>query len=831
MKKILVHISVLLIVFNSKDVFSALEFDLSALELTEGQKSELDRNVLKNVEYDIPGKYLVDVYVNKNNVLNTTITFESCGKFLCPVLTKDFLSSLGVNVSYFNESKKIGSSDEFSLPSAVFPDVTAVYNKQKLRLDLSVPQAAFTNAIRGEIPVTEWDDGIPVIFSSLNGSGQYTNSSNGSGDDTSNYLNINSGINFGPWRVRNQGYYHNGDGVQEWKSIQTYMSRDIKFLRAQVYAGQYSTSGKTLPSFPFKGAMISTDRNMLPDSLKGYAPVIRGIALSQAKVEVRQKGNVIYQAYVSPGAFEITDLYPTAGSGDLDVTVEESDGSQRKFTQPYAASTVMLRRNQFEYTLSGGEYDSSQSGTLQEQFLQGEMLYGLLDSTTVYTGYLASKNYNNTIIGLAQGMGTIGSVSFDLQRSASKWRRNNTEKGKAWQVKYNKVFSETNTSVSMSYLKYMTEGFKTFEQYESLGVDAEEKVTSQYSDIRSRQQFTLSQGFQGLGSISASAFKQKGFKSDSSSYNYNLSYSFNINRVSTSVTWGAYSSGSAGSKENILSLNVSIPLGSSNNNNFAQMNLGTSRSDSGQLQNQVSVSGTMLEANNLSYAVSTSQTKSEASGANTSSQQADIHYRGSKGRVSLGYSQSDTGSKRVNYGFNTSLLAHEYGLTIGQEMSQLNSSAALVMAPGASDVRVLSKQGVRTNSKGFAIVPNLQPYRYNSIQLDSSTLAANAELGKTQLRKVPTQGAVVLAEYQTKIGNKAYLSMTYSGKNIAFGSEVTSKSGASGIIDDRGMAWITGLSDNDSIFVNVAGGQCRAIFNISDFVQTAGIYRGALKCI
>lgn len=831
MKKILKHVPVLLMIFNSKDAFSSLEFDLSALELTESQTAELDRDVLKNVDYDIPGKYLVDIHVNKDNVLNTTVTFESCGKVLCPVLTKEFLSSLGVSVDYFSKSKNLGDSDEFMLPSAIFPDVKAVYNKAKLRLDLSVPQAAFTSKARGTIPVTEWDDGIPVIFSSLNGSGQYAKSSNDGGDEQSNYLNINSGINLGPWRVRNQGYYRNEDGEQEWKSIQTYISRDIKFLQAQFYAGQNSTSGKTLPSFPFKGAMISTDRNMLPDSLKGYAPVIRGIAFSQAKVEVRQKNNIIYQTFVPPGAFEITDLYPTAGSGDLEVTIEESDGSQRNFTQPYSASTVMLRRKQLEYTLSGGQYDSSQAGTLRDQFFQGEMLYGLLDSTTIYTGYLASDNYSNAIIGLSQGMGVFGSLSFDLQHSASKWSGGTSEKGKAWQVKYNKVFSETNTSVSMSLLRYVTDGFKTFEQYESVGVDADDKVISQYSDIKTRQQLTLSQGLYDYGSISASAFKQKGFNSHSSNYNYNLSYSFNINRVNASVTWGSYSGGINGSTENVLSLNVSIPLGSSSSNSFAQMNFGTSRSDSGQLQNQVSVSGTMLEANNLNYSVSASQSKSGYSGSNASSQQADVRYRGSKGRVSLGYSQSAHGAKRLSYGFNTSLMAHENGLTIGQEISQLNSSAALVKAPGASDVRVLSKQGVRTDSKGFAIVPNLQPYRYNNIQLDSSTLDANAELGRTQLRKVPTQGAVVLAEYQTKIGNKAYLHITHAGKNIPFGNEVSSKSGASGIIDDRGMAWITGLSDNDTIFVKVAGRQCSAIFNVTDFVQTAGIFRGSLKCI
>lgn len=63
---------------------------------------------------------------------------------------------------------------------------------------------------------------------------------------------------------------------------------------------------------------------MMPDSLKGYAPVVRGIARTNAQVIIRQNGYVIYQSYVAPGAFEINDMFPTGGSGDLFVTIKGS---------------------------------------------------------------------------------------------------------------------------------------------------------------------------------------------------------------------------------------------------------------------------------------------------------------------------------------------------------------------------------------------------------------------------------------------------------------------------------------------------------------------------
>lgn len=39
---------------------------------------------------------------------------------------------------------------------------------------------------------------------------------------------------------------------------------------------------------------------MLPDSQKGFAPTIRGIARTNAQVTVRQNGYVLYQTYVTP---------------------------------------------------------------------------------------------------------------------------------------------------------------------------------------------------------------------------------------------------------------------------------------------------------------------------------------------------------------------------------------------------------------------------------------------------------------------------------------------------------------------------------------------------
>ena len=67
---------------------------------------------------------------------------------------------------------------------------------------------------------------------------------------------------------------------------------------------------------------------------------MRGIAETNARIEVRQNQQLIYSSTVSPGSFVIDDLYPTGYGGDLEVSVIEADGRRREFR----CRSVLCRR-------------------------------------------------------------------------------------------------------------------------------------------------------------------------------------------------------------------------------------------------------------------------------------------------------------------------------------------------------------------------------------------------------------------------------------------------------------------------------------------------------
>ncbi len=76
---------------------------------------------------------------------------------------------------------------------------------------------------------------------------------------------------------------------------------------------------------------------MLPPNLRGYAPDISGVARTNAKVTVTQRGRVIYESQVPAGPFRIQDINETV-SGDLHVKIEEQSGQ----VQEYDVSTASI---------------------------------------------------------------------------------------------------------------------------------------------------------------------------------------------------------------------------------------------------------------------------------------------------------------------------------------------------------------------------------------------------------------------------------------------------------------------------------------------------------
>ncbi|MCW7226472.1 fimbria/pilus outer membrane usher protein [Escherichia coli] len=65
----------------------------------------------------------------------------------------------------------------------------------------------------------------------------------------------------------------------------------------------FFTKNNLFYSSSLRGVALSTDESMIPGRLRNNSPVIRGVAKSQAHVEVEYNGYIIYAKTVDAGIF------------------------------------------------------------------------------------------------------------------------------------------------------------------------------------------------------------------------------------------------------------------------------------------------------------------------------------------------------------------------------------------------------------------------------------------------------------------------------------------------------------------------------------------------
>ncbi len=507
-----------------------------------------------------------------------------------------------------------------------------------MRLDLYVPQEYMQRDPQGAVPSELWDDGLNMLFMNYNVSAA---NSHGNGDSRNDsYLNLRSGINVGPWRLRNYSTYNKNDGAAQWSTINTSLERNIKVLKSQFSMGDGYTQAGVFDSINFRGAQLYSDDAMLPESVRGFAPVVRGIAQSNAQVTIRQGGNIIWQSYVPPGPFVINDLYPTAASGDLEVAVREADGSVHQFIQPFSAVPVMQREGQSKYSLAAGKYRASNSRDKEPEFLQATLSYGLPWDTTVYGGMLASGDYQAGALGIGKGFGDFGSLSFDTTFAHTQIP-DKTGEGISLCAQYAKDFASTGTSMSLMGYRYSSSGFRDFQEangdvnkYRIASDNVQEGVNWRYErNKRSKAQVTLNQRLGNWGNVNLSVWQQDYWGGDTER-NVNLSYNTSINHITYGLNY-SYSRGPwQNENDHVVSFMMQIPFSRFLPDSW--MTVSGNSNKKGDTTSQVGLSGSALEDKNLSWSL---QQGHNSRGSDVMGS-ASANYKGPHGEYQFGYHYS-----------------------------------------------------------------------------------------------------------------------------------------------------------------------------------------------
>ena len=796
------------------------EFNLRILELDTPLENTA---TLKNFINDnglLAGRYLTTIMWDRDVVDKREVTYvlSDDKQQLLPELTKADLREFGVNVDAVPDLKDMDDAACIWDISHFIEHARYDYNQDNQTLTLVIPQAYRNRAAAGAINPKFWDDGAPAAWTSyqLSGSQQHYST----GQTSSTWLGLTSGLNLGAWRLRNNSTWSDSSG---WEAIATTLQRDIKALKSQLELGQTYTNSELFDSVQMTGLTLETDTAMLPVSQQGFAPVVRGIANSDAKVTIKQNGYTLYQTNVSPGPFEIRDLSQVASGADLEVTVEEADGSEHSFIQASASVPVLQREGGFKYSLAAGRYRGNE-GEDEPTFVQGTAIYGLPYGVTAYTGAQGASMYHALLLGVGADLGHLGSASVDITTARTAFDDGRDDaNGLSWRAQYSKDIPDTDTTVTLASYRYSTSGFYTFQEaLDQRNNNYDDDSIYSYRDSynrRSRLQLNLSQSLQSWGSVYANAYQQDYWGMEGHERSVSLGYSSSWQGVNWSLNYSMTKTPST-TNDQQFSISMNVPLSRWLANAWGTYTLTSSKN--GNSAHQVGVSGTLLEDNNLNYNLQQTYTDNDVGyGAYLSSR-----YRTSVGEFSTNYSyQKD--SKQWGYGAQGSVVAHSQGITLGQS---IQDAFAIVHITDGDNVKIQNSRGVYTDYWGNAIVPTLTNYRRNTITVNTQG-RDDIDIQDASLDVVPTKGAVLKADFTARSGKRALLTLKHGQSVVPFGA-LLSMDGTTSIVGDDGEVYVTGLKGTQRIEVqwgNTAQTKCTGSVSVPENMGT-GILSATVNC-
>lgn len=206
-----------------------------------------------------PGTYRVDIYLNDEFMASRDITFiaDDNNADLIPCLSTDLLVSLGIKKSALLDNKEHSAEKHVPDNSACTPlqdrlaDASSEFDVGQQHLSLSVPQIYVGRMARGYVSPDLWEEGINagLLNYSFNGNSINNRSNHNAGKSNYAYLNLQSGINIGSWRLRDNSTWSynsgssNSSDSNKWQHINTSAERDIIPLRSRLTVGDSYTDG------------------------------------------------------------------------------------------------------------------------------------------------------------------------------------------------------------------------------------------------------------------------------------------------------------------------------------------------------------------------------------------------------------------------------------------------------------------------------------------------------------------------------------------------------------------------------------------------------------
>lgn len=797
------RILVLLItsILTSNSTYSVaedIEFNTDVLDVTD--RANIDLEQFSRGNFIMPGDYLFTIHINKQTLPEQSVAFyppddDAKGSEAC--ITPQLAEQLGfkeaalLKLTWWHQNQCLNPRSLEGMQVRADLGAAALY--------LNIPQAYLEYTAENWDPPSRWDEGIPGLLFDYNLNAQ---SQRQQRQGTQNYNlsgNGTLGGNLGAWRLRADWQsrldHQGGSGEPtrtSWDWSRYYAYRALPKLGARLTMGEDYLNSDIFDSVRFAGASLVTDDNMLPPNLRGYAPEVTGIARSNARVIIRQQGRVLYETQVAAGPFRIQDIND-AVSGQLDVRVEEQDGSVQEFKMDTASIPYLTRPGSVRYKVAAGrpaDWEHHSNGPL---FATGEFSWGVSNGWSLYGGSVAGGDYNALALGMGRDLMMFGALSFDVTQSRASLPQQGTLSGGSYRLSYSKRFDDYDSQVTFAGYRFSERNYMSMGEY----LDARRDGT-RINSSKEMYTITFNQQFRDLGLSAYLNYNHQTYwdRPANDRYNLTLSRYFDLGHfrnISLSLT--GYRNKYNGASDDGMYLSLSLPWG---NNGSLSYSGSYNRTDN---THQVGYYDRLNERDTYQVNVGTARSGSTASGYYSHS--GDLSQVNASGSYQAGQYSS----------LGLSLQGGATATLKGAALHRNSVSGGTRMLLDTDGVPGIPIRGysspTRTNAFGKAVVVDVGSYYRNQYSIDLNTLPENADVSQSVAQATLTEGAIGYRHFDVIAGEKAMAVVRLAdGSAPPFGATVRNlKQQEVGIISDNGEVYLSGINAGEAMSLSWGGAE------------------------
>ncbi|RIY31425.1 hypothetical protein CKF54_06680 [Psittacicella hinzii] len=799
-----------------------VEFDANFLLATGGENIDISRFSRGN--YIPPGEYIADVTLNNVYLGKVELVYvddpENNTTKLCA--TPTLLAILDLTPEAI-DSQLLASTICPSIAQVV-PEAKFEFDMAELDLQVGIAQAYVKQRPFGYIAPARWQTGVPVLYTRYNINRYMSNSKGFSSSQY--YLGVDAGLNLGRFSIRHFGslVWSKRHG-REYASSYTYLQHDIAPIRGQIRLGDFITNSSISDNISLRGAMVFSDDRMLANSERGYAPIIRGIANSNALVTVSQNGNILRQMTVPPGPFAISDLFPIAYNGNLEVEVKEANGQVQRFVVPYTATAELMRPGYSRYMLAAGRYREG-SKVFNNEVVQASWQYGLTNNITLNLAFNGTKGYHSEVIGTAFNT-PIGAFATNVTFSHALLNglvfsdESGKFRGYSFSVSYNTVIKPTNTNVTVAAYRFLSKEYLGLQDYINLDnlknqfIKPRDRIIGHYQ-AKHQLQLTVSQQLaKGYGYFYVRGIMNTYWIKRSKQFNYQVGYSNSYRGVNYSISLSQIRD-SFGFKDSQVYLTLSLPLDfAAKGNNRPYLSQTLSQSSRNNFSSNTSISGSLGKDGRYSYNVSYDHSNNSQYNAVSLSNTYVSPYA----TLNASFSKDNKDNRQLSYGMSGAIVAHPKGVTLANDLSE---TFAIVHAKGAKGAQIDGTIGNQIDRFGNGIVPYLNPYALNTVGLNIDSIPDNVEFAATSMQVIPRANTAMLVEFDTTIGNTVFFDITNSDMlPPPMGTLVFNGAGEHvGVVTQGGRIYTRGVSSSGELNLSWGEQSCKIDYKLSSNIDS-----------